>query len=583
MTAFDKFEKARLKGNNACPCCKRGMDTQTEAVYLQELGKLLRKKFFDNKAAVESQAESGRIILEKVRGISSWLIEAGDLELEMKDVITQEAQRDQERRKCAEAETKLGSSVKLKEDQLVGLNELFVEMGALRRRWSDLSARFSELQEKQTRHSQTASTLDAGGRTYQEVEDALQAKTHEREKLELRKEQLQGEENKATKKMYTLRAMLADAEKVLSEAKGKEERLRAAQLKRTELEAAAVRIAASKAELTAKLSISQNEVRGAERALQQAKENLQSLEESWNMKTQLSRSDLQDFRSLNDSLRAIQQKCDKTDLSVIDKELSAARRDIESKEEQLKSLTEARVEALQRLQNEERTRKLIVDNLELRRAIREQSMLQEKLSVLRARLEPDKRRVEEATREVSRATQERGKLLNEEATIVGRVRELEEQLKELDAKIMSPTYRDIAKRHRRKNIEYETTLMAVADLDTYYNALDSALATYHTLKIKEINKIIRELWQQVYRGDDIDRIEISSDQDFDTSAGTSKRAYNYRVVMTKGNTPLDMRGRCSAGQRVLAAIVIRLALAETFCLTCGSKSYTRPQIIFPQG
>ena len=40
--------------------------------------------------------------------------------------------------------------------------------------------------------------------------------------------------------------------------------------------------------------------------------------------------------------------------------------------------------------------------------------------------------------------------------------------------------------------------------------------------------------------------------------------------MTKnGCTPLDMRGRCSAGQRVLAGIVIRLALAETFCLNCG--------------
>jgi DNA repair exonuclease SbcCD ATPase subunit len=33
---------------------------------------------------------------------------------------------------------------------------------------------------------------------------------------------------------------------------------------------------------------------------------------------------------------------------------------------------------------------------------------------------------------------------------------------------------------------------------------------------------------------------------------------------------LDMRGRCSAGQKVLASLLIRLALAETFCLQCGS-------------
>lgn len=32
---------------------------------------------------------------------------------------------------------------------------------------------------------------------------------------------------------------------------------------------------------------------------------------------------------------------------------------------------------------------------------------------------------------------------------------------------------------------------------------------------------------------------------------------------------LEMRGRCSAGQKVLASLLIRLALAETFCLQCG--------------
>ena len=42
--------------------------------------------------------------------------------------------------------------------------------------------------------------------------------------------------------------------------------------------------------------------------------------------------------------------------------------------------------------------------------------------------------------------------------------------------------------------------------------------------------------------------------------------------MTKGDTRLDMRGRCSAGQKVLASLVIRLALAESFCINCGKAS-----------
>ncbi len=107
---------------------------------------------------------------------------------------------------------------------------------------------------------------------------------------------------------------------------------------------------------------------------------------------------------------------------------------------------------------------------------------------------------------------------------------------------------------------------------------DRALQNFHTLKIKEINKIIRELWQLIYKGQDIDMIELESGQDEAGGAAASKgsRSYNYRVVMRKGDVPLDMRGRCSAGQKVLAAIVIRLALAETFCLNCGILALDEP-------
>ncbi|KAJ7370910.1 DNA repair protein RAD50 [Desmophyllum pertusum] len=46
--------------------------------------------------------------------------------------------------------------------------------------------------------------------------------------------------------------------------------------------------------------------------------------------------------------------------------------------------------------------------------------------------------------------------------------------------------------------------------------------------------------------------------------------------MIKGDTALDMRGRCSAGQKVLASLIIRLALAETFCLNCGILTLDEP-------
>ena len=46
--------------------------------------------------------------------------------------------------------------------------------------------------------------------------------------------------------------------------------------------------------------------------------------------------------------------------------------------------------------------------------------------------------------------------------------------------------------------------------------------------------------------------------------------------MLKGDAELDMRGRCSAGQKVLSSIVIRLALAETFCVSTGVLALDEP-------
>lgn len=47
---------------------------------------------------------------------------------------------------------------------------------------------------------------------------------------------------------------------------------------------------------------------------------------------------------------------------------------------------------------------------------------------------------------------------------------------------------------------------------------------------------------------DIDYIEICSDED--TSTKTTRRVYNYRLVKCCRGEKIDMRGRCSAGQKV---------------------------------
>ncbi|CAK4452546.1 unnamed protein product [Aphanomyces euteiches] len=160
------------------------------------------------------------------------------------------------------------------------------------------------------------------------------------------------------------------------------------------------------------------------------------------------------------------------------------------------------------------------------------------------------------------------------AKLVGHQDNLQENIRELQSQLSHPDLNNIEEKKRNLLIEFETTMLAVSDLDKYYKALDISLMEFHSRKIEEINAIIRSLWQITYRGQDIDTIEIVSGQD--GSDSKSKRSYNYRVVMRKDSAMLDMRGRCSAGQKVLAGLVIRLALAETFCLNCGILALDEP-------
>ena len=63
---------------------------------------------------------------------------------------------------------------------------------------------------------------------------------------------------------------------------------------------------------------------------------------------------------------------------------------------------------------------------------------------------------------------------------------------------------DIDARVDRQLVELRTNEMSVVDLKGYAVALDKALQSLHAQKMAEINRIIRELWQRVYRNSDID-------------------------------------------------------------------------------
>merc|ERR1712150_335380 len=167
-------------------------------------------------------------------------------------------------------------------------------------------------------------------------------------------------------------------------------------------------------------------------------------------------------------------------------------------------------------------------------------------------------------------------LRKDKALFEGRLKGFEDEVKRCQRELRSSMYSEAETKHQKKMIEVKTTELANQDLDKYYKALDRAIMRYHGLKLEEINKIIKEYWVKTYKGNDIDTIEVQAEEEEESGASKSRRNFNYRVAMVKGSVTLDMRGRCSAGQKVLASLIIRLALAETFCLNCGILALDEP-------
>ncbi|KAK3806358.1 MAG: P-loop containing nucleoside triphosphate hydrolase protein [Benniella sp.] len=175
------------------------------------------------------------------------------------------------------------------------------------------------------------------------------------------------------------------------------------------------------------------------------------------------------------------------------------------------------------------------------------------------------------SRQLSRLGKRQSDLTAEKAGLKGELRQLQDQKLKYEEEL-NGEYKDVVQKYHDSLIAYKTTELALQDLEKYMKALQSAIVEYHSMKMEEINKTIKELWTNTYRGTDIDTIEIRSDQE----GLRANQSYNYRVVMIQRGRALDMRGRCSAGQKVLASIIIRLALAESFSLNCGIMALDEP-------
>ncbi|AGO10874.1 AaceriAFR637Wp [[Ashbya] aceris (nom. inval.)] len=217
--------------------------------------------------------------------------------------------------------------------------------------------------------------------------------------------------------------------------------------------------------------------------------------------------------------------------------------------------------------NEQKNMKLNLDLIDLKSQMKE---ITEELARLDARSAEAQR--DKYQQESMKLRSQFEQLSSENAGKLGEIKQLQNQIALLTSQLQSE-YKDVDEKYQQEWAKLQTKTLVTDDIDTYSKVLDSAIMKYHGLKMEDINRIIDELWKRTYSGTDVDSIKIKSDE---VNSSTRGKSYNYRVVMYKQDAELDMRGRCSAGQKVLASIIIRLALSETFGTNCGVIALDEP-------
>lgn len=272
---------------------------------------------------------------------------------------------------------------------------------------------------------------------------------------------------------------------------------------------------------------------------------------------------------LNDQIRSYVDRGGPGQLTVTDRELHALERELDQAQSEQGRLTREMNKVNDQIRDGESTRRQFSDNLRYRQETKALHQLNEEIAELASHnAEFDRDRFQTESRKYEN---EHNKWSAEQSGLMGEMKSKDAQLLELLADYETD-FQDAPKRYKEAHIKVEATKAAVEDLARYGGALDKAIMKFHSLKMEEINGIIEELWHKTYQGTDIDTILIRADNE----TGRGNRSYNYRVVMIKSGAEMDMRGRCSAGQKVLASIIIRLALAECFSANCGLIALDEP-------
>lgn len=560
----DYFKKALATANtvNCCRLCERPFaDKNQKTTATQKLDKLLTKYVAKDLAEELEQAELDFKKATKARSqydhYKSLQAEVPKLDAEFKRLEREKASRVTD---CEHEDRSLRDAESSKRD----LDTLSHEVNKITRYYNEVSRHEQEIarlssQQKISGSSMSIEEMQEQMATCDEQLRALQAKI---DKISTDRENARSEIQKLELQEGSLRSQIASADSKLE--------------KKQSLLKVIEELRESNIQMDDAIRTADKDLEALEPELAKWKAQHEDIQQRGQLKAkdvQVEKSKLaqtvNQLKLVSDSINDYIDTGGPGKLAACERAIKALEQDQEGIQKEIQQVTNKAKEIGKKIAESGHTKSSILENIRYRNVLKQLETVKREIAHLKTR--NGNKDYDRFNREATNADLRYQKYLAERGPVVGAMKSKDDELTEKMAE-WDTDYKNANQQYREMHVKVETTKAAIEDMAKCKVALDHAIMKYHSIKMEEINAIAGELWRQTYQGTDVDTIMIRSESE----SASAQKNYNYRVVMVKQDTEMDMRGRCSAGQRVLASIIIRLALAECFGINCGVIALDEP-------
>lgn len=491
-----RMKKFRQKNASQCPCCLQDMTSnQVIAQYEQRVQVIFACGDISVEELEPCVQQCNEIyktlqdIQQKMLPLMTIQEELNTCEQGVKDLETQQRAADEEI-------SSVKDEVQHAEEHCQQITKLQMTLQDVLFRFKQMKQKKDDLLERKRRQQQSllaatsssssssssaAAMTNAGDGTESDpfrnldaLEQQVQRQLEHKDHLQSKKEKLTLEESNLMKKSYTLKSLLNDYEKALSDVKVDGNKANDIDAFLTSLQVKITEIEARKQVMIREKEVLVRQLQEQKSILQSKKTEFDQQEATSQSKGMALKQDRDAFNRQVEHCEEVERKLQEIQLPQVETQLQRLQQQLQQQKKCLQDEWQPRIQDLQQaLTSQEQTKRNVVQNIELRQLQNELQGLQREYQEMQSKYgdgqgQQSLQRFKQQQEQLQRDKQNWASQYHQ---INGKLAVYSQNIQELQRKLSSGLYRDVEEKHRMKNIEFETTNIAVVDLTNYYNAL----------------------------------------------------------------------------------------------------------------